>query len=120
MSSTMEFAKQFYQLSKDEVEARLQRFPNWPSSRPVDKVLPWREAVNRIVKDETKQLIRVGLVGVVESGRHLYPVRIMDVMLGHDTKPWIEAMKKNAQFEDELRGIITGGNPRPLTEEGIE
>lgn len=119
----LELAEEFYDMRPEEVQIQLEKLPKWQKGRTVHRVLPWREAVHRIAKDEIKQLIRVGMVGVVQCGQDLYPVRIQDVVMGIPTDAYVRHLKEQVEKEGEtvqmLESVIREGG-RPLTKQGID
>lgn len=82
-------AKRFYGMETDEIAQRLRHYADaWDDTRQVRRIVPMREAVNRLasVNPNLATLVRIRAVGIIEDedGR-LFPCRILDVMWGVNT-----------------------------------
>jgi len=113
MSLTQQMAREFYALNKEEVQTRLNALKKWPSSREIDRVLSIKEAVRRLAKVELQELVFIGMVGIVEKDNQLYPVRILELMLGLRLDDAVAQAKDDMEFERSIKGDRT-----PLDEVG--
>lgn len=104
MSSTKLFrwaSAQFYSLSVEDLNQRLRALKTWPSERRALRILPKQEARRRSKRRETRALIKLDMVGVVEVepdhlGRDIVPVQILRVLFGDDYEAKIPALRMQA------------------------
>jgi len=113
MTVTSSMAREFYALNRDDVQTRINTLKKWPSEREIDRVVPIREAVRRLVKVELAELVFIGMVAIVEKDGQLYPVRIAEVMMGLHLDGAVKQAVNDIEFERSIKGDRT-----PLDEAG--
>ena len=114
-------AYHFYNLSTEDLNSKLRPLAMWPAERRALRVIPKTEALRRTRKRETRALIKLDMVGVVEIepdhlGRDIVPVQILRVMHGDDFEAKIPSLRAQADtYVDEAKRDprLVGESARP-------
>lgn len=98
-------AKLAYQLPTSEAEEKLRVMPQWPSTRILKRMVPIREAVKKLAKEELAELVYMGFVIIMEAGNDKwYPVRTWDFMTGLNSDHMVAVAKNDVELARALKG----------------
>jgi len=97
-------AVDFYKLSRDEVQEKLNSLEKWPSERLIDRIVPIEEAKRRLVSIPLISLVDIGFVVMVEKDKVLYPVRTIEIMMGINTDDMVEIAKNDIELARAIKG----------------
>lgn len=95
---------EFYGLTRDEVQEKLNRMEKWPSSREIDRIVPIDEACRRLSSIPLRELIGIGFVVVVEKDGALYPIRTLDLMTSINTGEMVKLAKNDIELAIAIKG----------------